>query len=69
MKVLLVNGNPHKNDSTNRVLEVDGFIFDTPVYYVATRDSMTAFMDRLFYSEFCSNQNKAFSKNTQRLSL
>lgn len=113
MKVLLVNGSPHKNGSTNRVLEevaatlnkngieteifwignralsgciacktcakigkcvfddsvnkcrekaleADGFIFGTPVHYAAASGSMTAFMDRLFYSEFCGNQNKAF---------
>lgn len=113
MKVLLVNGSPHKNGSTNRALEevattlnkngieteifwignrvlsgciacktcvktgkcvfddsvnkcrekaleADGFIFDTPVHYAAASGAMTAFMDRLFYSEFCGNQNKAF---------
>ena len=113
MKVLLVNGSPHKNGSTNRTLEevaatlnkngieteifwignrallgciacktcakigkcvfddsvnkcrekaleADGFIFGTPVHYAAASGSMTAFMDRLFYSEFCGNQNKAF---------
>ena len=110
---MLVNGSPHKNGSTNRVLEevaatlnkngieteifwignralsgciacktcakigkcvfddsvnkcrekaleADGFIFGTPVHYAAASGSMTAFMDRLFYSEFCGNQNKAF---------
>lgn len=113
MKVLLVNGSPHKNGSTNRALEevattlnkngieteifrignrvlsgciacktcvktgkcvfddsvnkcrekaleADGFIFGTPVHYAAASGSMTAFMDRLFYSEFCGNHNKAF---------
>ncbi len=113
MKVLLVNGSPHKNGSTNRALEevaatlnkngieteifwignralsgciacktcakigkcvfddsvnecrekaleADGFIFGTPVHYAAASGSMTAFMDRLFYSEFGGNQNKAF---------
>lgn len=113
MKVLLVNGSPHKNGSTNRALEevastlnkngieteifwignralsgciacktcvktgkcvfndtvnecrekaleADGFIFGTPVHYAAASGAMTSFMDRLFYSEFCGNQNKAF---------
>lgn len=113
MKVLLVNGSPHKNGSTNRALEevaatlnkngieteifwignralsgciacktcakigkcvfddsvnkcrekaleAEGFIFGTPVHYAAASGAMTAFMDRLFYSEFCGNQNKAF---------
>lgn len=113
MKVLLVNGGPHKTGCTNRALqevavilvqegidteifwignkpvggciacrkcselgkcvfddavnqfrekayEADGFVFGTPVHYAAASGNMTAFMDRLFYSEFCGNQNKAF---------
>lgn len=113
MKVLLINGSPHKNGSTNRALEevaatlnkngieteifwignqplhgciacktcvktgkcvfddsvnkcrekaltADGFIFGTPVHYAAASGAMTSFMDRLFYSEFCGNGNKAF---------
>ena len=113
MKVLLVNGSPHKNGSTFRALEevaktlnkngieteifwignraiagciackscaktgkcvfddcvnecrklaqtADGFIFGTPVHYAAASGALTSFMDRLFYSEFCGNQNKAF---------
>ncbi len=113
MKVLLVNGSPHKNGTTHRALrevvdtlekngieteifwignrplsgciackkcaehgkcvfhdtvnecrekamEADGFIFGTPVHYAAASGAMTAFMDRLFYSEFCGNQNQAF---------
>lgn len=113
MKVLLVNGGPHKAGCTNRALQevaaaleqegigteifwignkpvggciacrkcselgkcvfedvvnqfrekayqADGFVFGTPVHYAAASGNMTAFMDRLFYSEFCGNQNKAF---------
>ncbi|MGM9579806.1 MAG: flavodoxin family protein [Anaerovibrio sp.] len=113
LKVLLVNGSPHKNGCTNRALEeaaaalnkeniatqifwignkplggciacrqcaakgscifedavnsfrkeaysADGFIFGSPVHYAALSGNMTAFMDRLFYSEFVGNQNKAF---------
>lgn len=113
MKVLLVNGGPHKAGCTNRALQevaaalnsegidteifwignkpvggciackkctqtgkcvfddvvnqfrekaykADGFIFGTPVHYAAASGNMTAFMDRLFYSEFCGNHNKAF---------
>lgn len=113
MKVLLVNGSPHKSGCTNRALEevaatlqkegsetemfwignkpiggciackrcvqtgkcvfddvvntcrekaykADGFVFGTPVYYGAASGNMTAFMDRLFYSELGGNQNKAF---------
>lgn len=39
--------------------EADGFVFGTPVHYAAASGNMTAFMDRLFYSEI-SNGNKAF---------
>ncbi len=113
MKVLLVNGSPHKSGCTNRALEevaatlqkegsetemfwignkpiggciackrcvqtgkcvfddvvntcrekaykADGFVFGTPVHYGAASGNMTAFMDRLFYSELGGNQNKAF---------
>lgn len=38
----------------------DGFIFGTPVHYAAASGAMTSFMDRLFYSESCGNNNKAF---------
>ena len=41
-------------------MEADGFIFGTSVHYAAASGAMTAFMDRLFYSEFCGNLNKAF---------
>ena len=113
MKVLLVNGSPHKSGCTNRALEevaatlqkegietemfwignkpiggciackrcvqtgkcvfddvvntcrekayeADGFVFGTPVHYGAASGNMTAFMDRLYYSELGGNQNKAF---------
>ena len=113
MKVLLVNGSPHKSGCTNTALleiaktlekegieteifwignkpiggciackkciekqecvfddvvnefrlkayEADGFIFGTPVHYGSSSGNMTAFMDRLFYSELCGNGNKAF---------
>lgn len=113
MKVLLVNGSPHKSGCTNRALEevaatlqkegsetemfwignkpiggciackrcvqtgkcvfddvvntcrekaykADGFVFGTPVHYGAASGNMTAFMDRLFYSELGGNQNKEF---------
>ncbi len=48
------------NECREKSLEADGFIFGTPVHYAAASGAMTAFMDRLFYSEFCGNQNKAF---------
>lgn len=113
MKVLLVNGSPHKNGCTNRALlevekilqeegieteiywvgakpvggcmgcfqceklkkcvindgvndfrqkayEADGFIFGSPVHYAGVSGNLVGFMDRLFFSEFIGNQNKAF---------
>lgn len=113
MKVLLVNGSPHKNGCTNRALqevahtfdennveteifwignkplggcigcrkcaeikkcifndivnefrpkayEADAFVFGSPVHYAALSGNMTCFMDRLFFSEFLGNTNKAF---------
>ncbi|MBR5259161.1 MAG: flavodoxin family protein [Eggerthellaceae bacterium] len=104
MKVLLVNGSPHKKGCTNRALEevakvleaegveaeifwignepiggcvacgacsnggtcafggsvvefqkkareADGYIFGSPVHYASASGNMTAFMDRLFFSE------------------
>ena len=48
------------NECREKAMEADGFIFGTPVHYAAASGAMTAFMDRLFYSEFCGNQNQAF---------
>lgn len=113
MKVLLVNGSPHKNGCTNRALEevaktlnaegvdteifhlgakpvggcmacfkcielgrcvikdsvnefrekaygADGFIFGSSTHYAGMTGNMVGFMDRLFFSEFQGNNNKAF---------
>lgn len=48
------------NEVRKKAYEADGFLFGTPVHYAAASGNMTAFMDRLFYSEFCGNANKAF---------
>lgn len=48
------------NRFREKAYEADGFIFGSPVHYAAISGNMTAFMDRLFYSEFCGNDNKAF---------
>lgn len=48
------------NEVREKAYTADGFIFGTPVHYGAASGNMTAFMDRLFYSEFCGNANKAF---------
>jgi multimeric flavodoxin WrbA len=43
------------NDLVNEVAEkaqkADGFVFGSPVYYASANGSMTAFLDRLFYSQ------------------
>ena len=48
------------NQVRNKVHEADGFIFGTPVHYGAASGNITAFMDRLFYSELCGNYNRGF---------
>ena len=48
------------NECRAKAIESDGFVFGTPVHYAAATGNMTAFMDRLFYSEFCGNGGKAF---------
>lgn len=47
------------NICREKAYEADGFIFGSPVHYAAASGNMTAFMDRLFYSEG-RNGNKAF---------
>ena len=113
MKVLLVNGSPHKNGCTYKALaeiaktlneegiepeiyhigvkpiagcmgcracaklgrcviddqvngfvekakEFDGFVFGSPVHYAAAGGAITSFMDRVFFSAFCSGRGEAF---------
>lgn len=48
------------NEFRKKAYEADGFVFGSPVHYAAMSGNMTAFMDRLFYSEFCGNGNSAF---------
>lgn len=113
MKVLLINGSPHKNGCTNRALEevaktlehegvdteiywlgvkpvggcmacfkcietgscvindcvnefrqkaysADGFVFGSPTHYAGATGNLVGFLDRLFFSEFQGNANKAF---------
>ena len=39
------------NRSREKFRAADGFVFGSPVHYAAASGSLTAFMDRLFYSE------------------
>ena len=48
------------NQFRGKAYEADGFIFGSPVHYAAASSNMSAFMDRLFYSELGGNENKAF---------
>lgn len=48
------------NDKVNEFAELaifaDGFVFGSPVHYAAASGAMTSFMDRVFYSTFCSGK-------------
>ncbi|HBA47976.1 MAG TPA: flavodoxin family protein [Lachnospiraceae bacterium] len=63
-KACTKNGQCVFDDVVNRfrekAYEVDGFIFGSPVHYAGASGNMTAFMDRLFYSELGGNGNQAF---------
>ena len=52
------------DDTVNEFREIakdcDGFIFGSPVHYAGISGAMTAFMDRLFYSDLSGNGNKTF---------
>lgn len=48
------------NRFREKAYEADGFVFGSPVHYAGASGNMTAFMDRLFYSEFGGNGNRAF---------
>lgn len=48
------------NQFREKAYKADGFLFGTPVHYAAASGNMTSFMDRLFYSEICGTNNKAF---------
>lgn len=48
------------NEFRKLAKECDGFIFGSPVHYAAMSASMTAFMDRLFYSDSRGNGNQTF---------
>ncbi|MDR1950867.1 MAG: flavodoxin family protein [Bacteroidales bacterium] len=39
------------NEVAEKAKEADGFVFGAPVYYASANGSMSAFLDRLFYSQ------------------
>ncbi|WP_308008484.1 flavodoxin family protein [uncultured Fusobacterium sp.] len=42
--------NDKVNETTKRLDEIDGLIIGSPVYYASANGSLTAFLDRLFFS-------------------
>ncbi len=48
------------NQFRRKAMSADGFIFGSPVHYAGATGNMTAFMDRVFYSELRGNANQAF---------
>lgn len=48
------------DDKVNEFLEVadggNGFVFGSPVHYAAASGAMTSFMDRVFFSSYCSGR-------------
>ena len=47
------------NDFIEIAQQYDGYVFGSPVHYAAASGAMTSFMDRVFFSTFCSD-NKIF---------
>ena len=45
------------NEFRLKSVDADGFVFGTPVHYAAASGNMTAFMDRLFYSDSGQKNN------------
>ncbi|MEI3162762.1 MAG: flavodoxin family protein [Lachnospirales bacterium] len=63
-KACIKTGNCVFDDSVNEFRKIaqqcDGFVFGAPVHYGAAGGNMTAFMDRLFYSDLCGRGNETF---------
>ncbi|MBO5909190.1 MAG: flavodoxin family protein, partial [Clostridia bacterium] len=45
------------NEFVEKAKTADGFIFGSPVYYAGANGTLTAFMDRVFYSDRCAKTN------------
>ena len=52
------------NAFTAKAKAADGFIFGSPVHYAAATGNLTAFMDRVFYSDGCG-KGRAFLLKTR----
>ena len=52
------------NTFLDKVNEVDGFVFGSPVHYAAVTGAMTSFMDRVFFADLCGKRNTFYLKPT-----
>lgn len=54
------------DDKVNEFLDLaadyDGFVFGTPVHWAGASGSMTSFLDRVFYADFCAGRNNFYLK-------
>lgn len=54
------------HDRVNDFLEIagnfDGFVFGSPVHYAAAGGAITSFMDRVFYTDLCSEKRSFYLK-------
>lgn len=48
------------NEFRQKAYQADEFIFGSPVQHAGMSGNLKGFMDRLFFSEFQGNKNKAF---------
>ena len=48
------------NEFRQKAYAADGFVFGSPTHYGGMSGNLVGFMDRLFFSEFQGNANKAF---------
>lgn len=49
------------NEFVQKIEDVDGYIFGTPVHYAAATGNITSFMDRVFYSVSQAGKAKLFT--------
>ncbi len=65
-KACVKRGNCVLDGTVNDFLAIagdyDGFIFGTPVHWGAATGSITSFLDRVFYADYCSNGNRFLLK-------
>jgi len=54
--------NDRVNDFLDSAKDADGFVFGSPVHYASACGSMTSFMDRVFYTDLCSNSRSFYLK-------